>query len=39
MKTWAAAILLSVSALAGATSDADTPLLDAAYRDDVKAAK
>jgi ankyrin repeat protein len=38
MKTWAAAILLSMSALAGATSDAVTPLLDAAYRDDLKAA-
>ena len=38
MKTWAAAILLSVSALTGATSDAATPLLDAAYRDDLKAA-
>ena len=38
MKTWAAATLLSVSALAGATSDAVTPLLDAAYRDDLKAA-
>jgi ankyrin repeat protein len=38
MKTWAAATLLSVNALAGATSDAVTPLLDAAYRDDLKAA-
>jgi uncharacterized protein len=38
MKTWAAATLLSLSALAGATSDAVTPLLDAAYRDDLKAA-
>jgi len=38
MKTWAAAILFSVSALAGATTDAVTPLLDAAYRDDLKAA-
>jgi uncharacterized protein len=39
MKTWAAAFLLSATALAGATSDVTTPLLDAAYRDDLKAAE
>jgi ankyrin repeat protein len=39
MKTWIAATLLSLSILAGATSDAVTPLLDAAYRDDLKSAE
>jgi len=39
MKGWAVVFALSVNALAGATAGGSTPLLSAAYRDDLKAAE